>query len=273
MENGSPANKATEAGAQYSLARILAIWALAAVPMGVLGWVVFPALVPDAGSDPLAAGVRRVALLTCGLIWLFVLSMIIVRHEEGDLRWMTVKRRLRLNAPRDPGTGHTRRGLWLWIVPFLVASVVWDVGLKSSVSDLSAATLPFLAEPPNYGFEAVFESRATLDRLAGAWWFLGLIVVFLVFNSVLGEELLFRGVLLPKMEKVFGKWSWLANGVLFGVYHLHQPWSIVESAIGGSFFLAYPSMRLRSTWLGIIVHSAQSVFFAFLVLGVVLGLA
>ena len=262
-----------EMGAQYSLARILGIWALATIPMGVLSWIVFPALVPDSGSDPLVAGVRRIALLTCGLIWLFVLSMIIVRQEEGDLRWTTVKRRLRLNTPRDPNTGETRRRLWLWVVPFLLASVVWDVAMKSAVTDLSASILPFLAEPPNQSFAAVFESRENLDRLVGAWGFFGLIVVFLVFNSILGEEFLFRGVLLPKMEGVFGRWSWMANGVLFGLYHVHQPWSIVESAIGGALFLAYPSWRLRSTWFGVIVHSAQSVFFAFLVLGVVLGLA
>jgi hypothetical protein len=33
-------------------------------------------------------------LLAVGLIWLFVLSMIIVRREEGALRWTTIKRRL-----------------------------------------------------------------------------------------------------------------------------------------------------------------------------------
>ncbi len=45
-------------------------------------------------SAPLGAGVTRFVLLTIGLIWLFVLSMVIVRQEEGDLRWPTVKRRL-----------------------------------------------------------------------------------------------------------------------------------------------------------------------------------
>ena len=124
MEDSSPAHSATEMGGQYSLAGILGIWALAAIPMGVLSWIVFPALSPDFGSDPLRAGVTRIVLLTCGLIWLFVLSMIIVRHEEGDLRWATVKRRLRLNAPRDPRTGGARRRLWLWIIPFLIASVL-----------------------------------------------------------------------------------------------------------------------------------------------------
>src|SRR5215213_3269127 len=87
---------------QYSLARILGIWALAAVPMGILGWIVFPLLASDPGSDPLGFGVTRVVLLTLGLVWLFVLSMIIVRREEGDLRWATIKRRLRLNQEEAP---------------------------------------------------------------------------------------------------------------------------------------------------------------------------
>jgi hypothetical protein len=88
-----------------------AVWALAAVPMGVLGWIVLPLLAPDFGSDPLGFGVIRLVLITLGLVWLFVLSMIIVRREEGDLRWATVKRRLRLNTPRDPTTGRPRARL------------------------------------------------------------------------------------------------------------------------------------------------------------------
>jgi uncharacterized protein len=238
-----------------------------------VSWIVFPALSPDAGSDPLAAGVTRIVLLTIGLIWLFVLSMIIVRQEEGDLRWTTIKRRLRLNAPRDPATGEPRRRIWLWVIPFLVASIVWDIAVRPTVNDLSSAILPVLAEPPGYSFDAIFESPAILDRLVGAWWFFGLFLAFSVFDTMLGEEFLFRGVLLPKMQGVFGKWSWVANGMRFGFYHVHQPWSIAESVIGGVLFLAYPSWRFRSTWLGVIIHSAQSVFFAFLVLGVVLGRA
>jgi membrane protease YdiL (CAAX protease family) len=262
-----------EKGAQYSLARILGIWALAALPMGVLSWIVFPALSPDFGSDPLGAGVTRLVLLTFGLIWLFVLSMIIVRQEEGDLRWATVKRRLRLNTPRDPKTGETRRRLWLWLIPLLIATTAWELALASYVDGLWVSVFPFLAEPPGYSMAAVFQSQAILDRLVGAWWFLGLFVFSAAFNTILGEEFLFRGVLLPKMEGVFGQWSWVANGVLFGFYHVHQPWGIVGAAISGALLFAFPSWRFRSTWMGIIVHSAQSVYFAFLILGIVLGLA
>jgi hypothetical protein len=65
---------------QYSLWQILVIWILAAIPMGLLSWVVFPAVSPDFNSDPLGAGITRLVLLTIGLVWLFVLSMIIVRN-------------------------------------------------------------------------------------------------------------------------------------------------------------------------------------------------
>jgi membrane protease YdiL (CAAX protease family) len=260
-------------GEQYSLPKILGIWALAAFPMGILGWIVFPALSPDSGSDPLGAGVTRIVLLTIGLIWLFVLSMIIVRQEEGDLRWATVKRRLRLNTLHDPRTGEARNRLWLWVIPFIIAIVVWDLALTPVFNKLWVSIFPFFAEPPGYSIGAVFQSQEVLHRLVGAWWFLALFVVDAVFNTILGEEFLFRGVLLPKMEGVFGRWSWVANGVLFGFYHFHQPWVMLDAALSGVLLIAFPSWRFRSTWMGIIVHSIESVYFAFLILGVVLGLA
>ena len=113
--------------------------------------------------------------------------MIIVRREEGDLRWATVKRRLRLNTPRDPKTGETRRRLWLWVIPFLIAITVYEIALKPYVDDLWVSILPFFAEPAGYSVAVVFESEEILDRLVGAWWFLGLYVVNAVFNTILGR--------------------------------------------------------------------------------------
>jgi uncharacterized protein len=148
---------------QYSLAKILGIWALAAVPMGILGWIVFPLVAPDFESDPFGSGVTRIVLLTLGLIWLFVLSMIIVHREEGDLRWATVKRRLRLNAPREPATGRPRARLFLWVVPFLVAVVVVELVLNTPLENAWVSVFPFLAEPQGgYSFDALFQSGLRL---------------------------------------------------------------------------------------------------------------
>jgi hypothetical protein len=95
---------------------------------------------------------------------------------------------------------------------------------------------------------AFFESQEILQRLVGAWWFFGLFVVFSVFNSILGEEFLFRGVLLPRMEGVFGGWSWVASGVLHAFWHVHQPWVILETVIG-SYSSTHFRAGFRSTWI------------------------
>ena len=143
---------------QYSLAKILGIWALAVAPMGILGWVVPPLVAPDFESDPLGSGVTRIVLITLGLVWLFVLSMIIVRREEGDLRWATLKQRLRLNVPREPSTEVPRAMLWLWVVPFLVGVVVIELLLASALENAWVSVVPFLAEPQGgYSFDAILE--------------------------------------------------------------------------------------------------------------------
>jgi membrane protease YdiL (CAAX protease family) len=257
---------------QYTLWQILGIWALAALPMGILSWVVFPAVSPDFNSDPLGASVTRIVLLTVGLIWLFVLSMSIVWKEEGDLHWATIKRRLRLNTPQNPMTGKTRLRLWLWVIPFIIGNIVWGVAITPYAEKVWVSLFPFLAEPPGYSSAIFFESQEILQQLVGAWWFFGLFVVFSVFN-ILGEEFLFRGVLLPKMQGVFGKGNWVANGALSAFYHLHQPWTIAADVIQGVLVLAFPSWRFRSTWMGVIVHSVENVFGGLLILGIILGLA
>ncbi len=97
-----------------------------------------------------------------------------------------------------------------------------------------------------------------------------MVVVQLIFNSVLGEDLLFRGLLLPRMRGVFGRGDFIANGVLFGFYHLHTPWSI-SAALADIILTAYPTRRWQSVWMSIIVHSAQSVFVIFFILSLVLA--
>jgi membrane protease YdiL (CAAX protease family) len=258
---------------QYTLPQILGIWAAAALPMGLLGWVVAPALAPDVAVDPIGAAVARVGALTVGLIWLCMLSLVIVYREEGDLRWATVRRRLRLNTPRDPHTGEPRQKLWLWAIPLVILIVLWELAVAPEVTHLWVSVFPFFAEPSGFALGGALASPEVRAQLAGAWGLLALFAVNAVFNTFLGEEFLFRGVLLPKMSAVFGRWDWLANGVLFGLYHLHQPWGMLRSISAGAFLYALPARRFRSTWLSVIVHSVQSVYFLVLILGLVLGLA
>ncbi|WP_342745617.1 CPBP family intramembrane glutamic endopeptidase [Asanoa hainanensis] len=75
--------------------------------------------------------------------------------------------------------------------------------------------------------------------------------------------------MLPRMRTAFGRADWIANAVLFGAYHLHQPWSIPTATLSGLLF-AYPTKRFRSAWLGILIHSSQSIFFTALLIRLVL---
>jgi len=256
---------------QYSLVKILGIWVAAAAPMAILGWVAHPALA--AKSDPLGSGVIRVILLTVGLIWQFVLSMIIVYREEGNLRWTTIRRRFWLNKPRDPKTGEPRSRLWLWLIPIIILLAAFSLAIAPVLDRLWVRTFPFFAEPPGFTMGPILESPEVQAQLVGAWWFLGLNLLCCLFNVFLGEEFLFRGVLLPKMEGVFGKWDWVANGVLFAVYHLHQPWGIPGNIVSCVFFFALPAKRFRSNWMSIIPHASEWVMIIPLLFALVLGLA
>jgi len=72
------------------------------------------------------------------------------------------------------------------------------------------------------------------------------------------------------MRGVFERGDFVANGVLFAAYHLHTPW-VIPTTLVDIFALAYPSRRFQSAWMGIIVHSAQSVVVIIVVLTLVLG--
>ena len=98
----------------------------------------------------------------------------------------------------------------------------------------------------------------------GQWWILGLTLTSLLFNYFLGEELLFHGVLLPRMAGVFGRWDWVANTVLFGLYHVHKIW-FWPSMIASSFGYAWDARRFRSLWMSVIVHGIEGYFIVMVV--------
>jgi uncharacterized protein len=253
---------------QYSLWQIFGIWLAAGMPMWLLGWVAYPVL--SVGLATLDAGLLRMKLMTVSLVWQFVLAMIIVYHEKGNIRLGTISRRFWLNHPKSARSGETKKVLWWWLIPFILFVAALEISLRSTLVDVWTRIFPFFAEPEGYDMSSLFtpELRA---QWVGNWGLLALFFISALFNTFLGEEFIFRGVLLPKMEGTFGKWDWVANGVMFSFYHLHQPWGILATLLG-DLTLAYSGKRFRSNWFPIIIHSGQSVFFLFLIMGLVLGL-
>src|SRR5215217_6310309 len=242
---------------QYSLAQILAVWAAASIPMAVLAWVVAPLLGALLGGGDVAFIKALLLCITAGLIWQFVLTLILTRREQGTLRWSRVRDALWLLSPRDPRSGRVGGRVWLWVIPFVLLFALWEFfGFD-------------ITGPANRDL-ALFLDTCGEEFFGGAWGWFAVIVVQDLFNTVLGEDLLFRGLLLPRMRGVFGRGDFVANGVLFGFYHLHQPWSI-PAALADFIYFAYPTRRWQSVWMSVIVHSAQSVFIFFIILALVLS--
>jgi membrane protease YdiL (CAAX protease family) len=238
---------------QYSRRAIYAIWAAAAIPMAVLSWIVAPAIADGSGAASLARPL--IASMAVGLVWQFVLVAGLVGYEQRSLRWSRVKEALWLRSPRSPKTGRTGGRTWLVLIPLIVG-----VALLSEVA-LSAPASRDLAE--------LLQTDAGEAVFHGAWLWFGIFMTMAVFNTVLGEELLFRGLLLPRMHDAFGERDWVANGVLFGIYHLHMPWRI-PGAVLEMFVIARPVKRYRSAWIGIIIHSVQTVVIGGMVLAIVI---
>jgi membrane protease YdiL (CAAX protease family) len=241
---------------QYSIRQVLGVWAAAALPMAALAWLVAPALADRlSGEGNLPMAKALLLCLTVGLIWQFVLVVILVGREQRTLRWSTIREALWLRSPRSPRSGRVGGRVWLILIPLVVA--------------FGAEELISLSGPAGRDLGLFLESDAGQSFISGNWAWFGVIAVQLIFVSVLGEELLFRGLLLPRMNGAFGRGDWVANGVLFGVYHLHIPWAI-PTAFVDTLILSYPTKRYRSAWIGIAVHSAQSVVLAVVVLMLVM---
>jgi len=245
---------------QYSLRKILGIWASVTLPMALLTFVATPFLIP---RTSLHSGLVFWTLMVLGMVWQFVVSLVVLHRELGGLHWPTVKARVRLNGPLDPRSGQPRKVLWWWAMPAIGANILGGY-LAITLDAAWVRWLPALAEPAH----AQIQGLAT-PALQGQWWVLGLALVSSVFNYVLGEELLFRGVLLPRMTGVFGRADWVANTVLFGLYHVHKIW-FLPSMIASSFGYAWAAKRYRSMWMGVVVHGIES-YFVVLVLAVILG--
>lgn len=236
---------------QLSMGHLLAVWAAATVPMGILSWIVAPRLATV--LDGPAAFFRALVLtLTVGLAWQAVMVFWLVRREQGNLRWSVLRDALWLRSPVSPKTGRRGGRLWLILIPLMAFFYMEEL-------------IPGIAAPADRDLGPFLESAFGQTFFDGNWTWFALVVLQVILVSVLGEELLFRGYLLPRMNGAFGKWDWLANGVLFAFYHVHIAWAI-PVALLDTLILSYPSKRYHSAWIGIAVHSAQSIFITVTVL-------
>ncbi len=250
---------------QYSLRKILTIWAIVAIPMPILAFVVAPTLIPSGGLNYL---LLVWYMMIAGMIWQFIVSVFILYHELDEFTWEAIKKRIWLQKPIDPKTGEASYKLFWWLIPaFAFYALIEMTPVVDIIGSVILIPFPSLASLPELNLEALM-----VPEFVGAWWLMGVAIISCVFNYFLGEELLFRGILLPKMRGVFGKWDWFANSALFALYHMHRPLQMLGFIFGGLAW-SLPSRHFKSIWFAIILHGFEGIFVLVGVFMVVSGLA
>ncbi len=71
---------------------------------------------------------------------------------------------------------------------------------------------------------------------------------------VSGEELWWRGYVLPRQELAFGRHAWIVHGLLWSLFHIGYYWDILP-LLPMSLALSYVAQRAGSTWAGIVPHA------------------
>lgn len=166
-----------------------------------------------------------------------------------------------------------KRQILIVIGAFIVVQVLESL---LSFSRPLLASLPGLHVPSFYPdlFRIDMELKVPLDTFLGIklkgnafpifFWLLWLI------TNIGGEELLWRGYALPRMEKYFGKYAWLINGLLWNIcIHFFMRWSFI-TLIPVTLIVPYLCQKYKSIWPGVLIHGLGNLLvFAILIPSIV----
>jgi membrane protease YdiL (CAAX protease family) len=196
-----------------------------AVAMIVGTWGVHPRLV-DAGMGQQLAWFCVAAPVFAAMLFAVALEL----RREGVLN-VAERLRLRPLARRDLGFIAAAFGL-TGVGSAVVFAVTYLLGAALQM------TPAFMDDQP---------------LAHGELWLLAVWVPVFLLN-IFGEELLWRGVLLPRQEQVFGRHAWVANGVGWLAFHVCFGWSMLLVLMPLIFAQAWACQRSGNTWVGVVVH-------------------
>ncbi len=164
---------------------------------------------------------------------LFVHSIILYIRESGGFDFGQFMARFRFRRMNS--------GDWLWAIGGLVA-----VGaLTAGIMKIEEALIPGFSPQPRF---------MHMEALApGEMWHLGIWLIFFFFN-IIGEEMMWRGYLLPRMELALGRYAWLVNGALWAIFHIPFGWHMVLMLLPILFIQPWIVQRRGNTWIGVVIH-------------------
>jgi membrane protease YdiL (CAAX protease family) len=170
---------------------------------------------------------------------LFILSIVLFKTDKYDLDMTTFVTRFRLTKLDKQD--------WVWTFFALLAMFVL-MGLIMFVWRLLSA---------QFGIASLDTSAPFLEfnPLRGNQVLLLLVWIPFFFFNIVGEELMWRGYILPRQELAFGKYAWLVNALLWTVFHLFFGFHLLILVLPSLFIIPYVVYRRQKTLIGIIIHA------------------
>ncbi|MGD8807621.1 MAG: CPBP family intramembrane metalloprotease [Chloroflexota bacterium] len=185
---------------------------------------------------------------------LLAVSLHVFHNAEGwPLTWAAFGRRFRY--PRL-----TLRAALLGLGAFVALNVAYGA--------FSQASLALFDLSPSAGVIASV-SDALDQSVQGRWEIVFLFLLVLFFN-VVGEELWWRGIILPRQEATHGRWTWIVHGLLWTAFHVFKWWDLI-GLLPVCLVIAYVSQRTRNNWPALIAHGLFNGLALFLVIAAVMG--
>lgn len=106
--------------------------------------------------------------------------------------------------------------------------------------------IPEIETAPSFMHFAPFEGN---ER------FLLLVWLFMFFFNMYGEELFWRGYILPRQELTLGKKAWMLNSALWFIFHICFGGQLLILLVPILIILPYAVQKTRNTNVGLLIHA------------------
>jgi membrane protease YdiL (CAAX protease family) len=121
-----------------------------------------------------------------------------------------------------------------------------SIAAMAALNVINANVWPGL--PPHPPFMTVQPLAPAQYHLLALW------LPFFALNIV-GEEVWWRGFIQPRQEPVFGRGTWLVQGVLHGLFHVSFGLGVMFVLWPVVFSIPWAVQRSRNTAVGMVVHA------------------
>lgn len=185
--------------------------------------------------------------------------------EDRPLTWQDFCSRMRY--PRLKG-----KDLFWGLIIFIAGMIGYGAVSQVSLYLVSSGVIPLPKDLPILANPLASFSLDLLDQAAGGaikgqWALVGLALVTYFFNIV-GEELWWRGIILPRQELSFGRYAWIIHGLMWASFHAFKWWDILP-LIPVCLLISYSAQKLKNNWPALIGHALTNfLWIPFLILAV-----